>query len=240
MRTDFEQGPALDGDGDDDGSLSDELRPRRLKRLPGDKGGTPLPPTQREQIDFHFWRTLARNLALVSLLAGIPMTVALGLTLSFWLASGIPALHAARLATVTAEDEYHRELRSSQPLIQALASLGSPREQVEAMYFAFEDAPSDLQRRLADQYLGTLVDQLNVVADTPSELPMQARSLLQPALAARGRTHEAYVGWKALVDTPQGWALTALWVVAPPSAGMEVYERPNTRKLLPPADPGGR
>jgi hypothetical protein len=231
MRTDFEKYPSSDAE--DDGTLSDELRPRRLQR-------TPVAPVRQEKPDFYFWSTLVRNFLLVTLFAAIPTLIVLGLTLSFWLASGIPSMHAARLATVSAEAEYHRELQSSQRLVGLLASLGSPQEQLETLYFVFEDAPADMRRRAADQYLGALVDQLNVVADTPGELSTQARELVQPALAARSRTHEAYLAWQALLQTPKGWALTVLWVVAPPSAGMEVYEKPNSRKLLPPADPGGR
>lgn len=239
MRTDFEQEELVDDDASISGTLdSGSVRTLRTKTLPGQR----LPHQVRPPSDdfaFNVWGRLVGNLVLATLIGIVPGAVAVGSALSLWVGSGMPALRAARLETATAEDEYHRALEASQPLLAELGSLGSPRDQLEVVYFAFEDASIVEQRHLADQYLGVLIDQVNLVAVSRGEASTRARKLLMPAIEARGRVSEAYLGWEELRHTPKGQIIDLLMFATPPSPGMELYRAPTVRKLLPPSDPSG-
>lgn len=208
--------------------------PAHTKNLPGARLNPQERAERKSDFEYDFFRRVIRNLLLASVIALIPAMLAFGSAFFMWVSSGLPAINAARAETTALEDQYYEALRASQPLLGVLDSLGAPREQIESVYFSFEDANPANQRELADKYLILLIDQVNLVATTPAAGSLRAHTMIRPAVEARSRTSEAYRAWETLLQTPKGKIITMLWLSTPPSPGMAVYNNPSVRQLLPP------
>ena len=212
-----------------DESFRDELESMRLVDLDGTLRGAPGRIDRPIRIEFDFLGVLLFNLMRAIVFGVLPGTAMMAATVGAWVMTAVPGLRQARRDTLSAEADYHQELRHTQPVLTELAALGAPSESLETVYFAFADARGDEARTAADRYLGLLSDQIDLVEDPTGERTGEAARLLGPASSARAKTSAAYLDWQARTHTANGRVAVWLRLVPEPTGAMAIYDRPHPR-----------
>lgn len=201
----------------------------RLRDLPGKKlgerkdvqGGAPNP--------FNVLKEFAYHLAKATAIAIAPATAAVVVSVGMWVGSAVPGINTARSNLINKEATYLDGLRSTQSLLTELESLGAPSDQLQVVYFAYSDAEGSERRRMADTYLGVLVDQVADARMRRGDAAQRLAPLIARNSAARREAANSYRAWLDVLATPRG--RMALWfgLVSGPDEGMEIYDRPHPR-----------
>ncbi|MEZ4238684.1 MAG: hypothetical protein R3F59_21540 [Myxococcota bacterium] len=201
----------------------------RLQGLPGDRAaaGQRVP---NKGLRFNVLREFLYHLTRAALLAIVPGTIAIGATLTMFVVTALPPINKARGELIASEQAYHQALHNSQPILAQLEAEGAPSDQIQVVYFAFDDAEGDEARRMADTYLGVLVDQSIEARSRSGSTDNTLTVMLGPANSARRSASEAYREWNRLLDAPSGRLAVLLGLVHRPTLGMSVYERSHPRR----------
>jgi hypothetical protein len=196
--------------------------------VPGKRGARQV-RVPKQGLQFNVLREFTYHLARAALLAVVPGFVAISATFTMFVMSALPPINSARSEVINSEVDYFNALRGTEPVLSELEQLGAPSDQIQVVYFSFIDAEGDEARRMADTYLGVLIDQGMEARSRAGPGANRIPMLLGPANSARRRAGQAYQQWTTLLAAPSG--RLALWfgLVQPPTIGMMVYQREHPR-----------